>query len=102
MFYLKDVPAPILVGLVSSDVVEIPETFNGFGPQEVMSIVGLDVEVGRRVRGHVEVRDLGSEVGGLPGKGQVTGVGQLLGELKKQIFVLKRNKHFIGCVLPTH
>ncbi len=36
---LKDVPSPILIGLVACDVIEVPETLDGFGSEEVMGVV---------------------------------------------------------------
>ena len=55
-----------------------------------MRVVGLHVEVRRRIGGRIEVRDLRGEVSGLPGKRQVTGVRQLLGELEEHVLVLKK------------
>ena len=67
--HLENVPAPILIRLVASDVVQVPEALDGLRPQQVVSIVGLDVEVSRRIGSSVEVADLWGQVGGLPGKG---------------------------------
>ena len=54
---LKDIPAPILIGLVASDVVKVPQALNSLWSQQVVRIIRLDVKVSHRVRGRVEVRD---------------------------------------------
>ena len=95
LIYLKNVPAPILIGLVAGDVVEVPQALDGLRPEQVVSVVGLDVEVDRRIRRRVEVADLGREVGRLPRERQVARVGELLGEFQQEILVLEEiNTHF--------
>ena len=73
--HLENVPAPILIRLVASDVVQVPEALYGLRPQQVVGVVRLDVEVSRRIGSSVEVADLWGQVGRLPGKGQVACVG---------------------------
>jgi hypothetical protein len=72
---LKNAPSPVLVGLVTGDVVQVPQALYRFRPQQVVSIVGLDVEVHGRVQGRVEVGDFRGEVSRLSGEGEVAGVG---------------------------
>ena len=43
--YLEYLPAPVLVSLVAWEVVEIEQALHGLRPQQVVSVVGLDVEV---------------------------------------------------------
>ena len=75
IMHLENVPSPILIRLVAGDVVQVPQALDGLRPQQVVSVVCLDVEVGRRIGSSVEVADLGGQVGRLPSKGQVTCVG---------------------------
>ena len=43
--YLEYLPAPVLVSLVAWEVVEIEQALHGLRPQQVVSVVGLHVEV---------------------------------------------------------
>ncbi len=57
-----------------------------------MCVVGLDVEVRRRIRSRVEVGDLRGEVSWLSGKREIAGVRQLLGELEEYVLVLENEQ----------
>ena len=93
-----------MVCLVASDVVKVPQTLDGLWPQEVVRVVGLNVEVRGGTGLRVEVRDLGGEKRGLPRERHVACVGHLFGpcELQEEKVLtfdsaclkLNKNKYF--------
>ena len=86
--HLKNVPPPVLISLVASDIVEVPEALNRLRSQEVVRVSGLGVKVVSSPRPWllpIEVGDLGCKVGGLASKRHITRVGQLLGHLEEDV-----------------
>lgn len=59
---LKNVPPHILVSFIASDGVEVVETFNELRPQQVVSVIGLNVNVRRALALEIEVGDFRRQV----------------------------------------